>query len=99
MTANLLLESITIASLASTLAVFTLRLVGRGGRRQTESVDFGLAFSAFIAGWMVTELLEVLSPVGWAEANGILHFGVLAAFAVWMNARWRWALRRAREAP
>lgn len=98
MNADVLLESITITSLAATLAIFTLHLVGRKRSPRKESVDFGMAFSVFIAGWMVTELLEALAPAGWGDATGILHFSVLAAFAVWMNARWRWALRRAREA-
>lgn len=99
MTGDVVLESITIASLAATLAIFLLQLAGRGRRGRRQTVDFGTAFSAFVAGWMVTELLEALAPSGWTEVNQIAHFAVLALFAAWMNARWRWAIRQAGEAP
>ncbi len=97
MGAEVVLQSITVTSLAATLAIFLLQAVPQKRNRQGGSVDFGIVFSAFVAGWMVTELLEVVAPSDWSVAVEILHFAVLASFAVWMNARWRWSLRRARE--
>lgn len=96
---NVVLHSVAIASLAATLAIFLLRLAGLGRGHRGEAVDFGAAFSVFVSGWMATELLEVAAPASWTEVNEALHLAVLALFAVWMNARWRWALRRARVAP
>ncbi len=98
MVADVVLESVSIASLAATLAIFLLQVVPRERNRPGGSLDFGIAFSAFVAGWMITELLEAVAPSDWSGAVEILHFAVLASFAVWMNARWRWSLRRAREA-
>jgi len=91
------LQSITVACLTVVLAVFLYRLARRAPDRRTEAMDFGTAFSTFVAGWMTLELLEFVAPVDWSGAIEILHFLLLALFAVWMNARWRWAVRRARE--
>ncbi len=99
MTVNVALQSVTIASLAATLAIFLLRLAGPRRGRRGDAMDFGAAFSAFVAGWMATELLEAVAPASWTEVNDVLHFAVLALFGVWMIARWRWALRRARVEP
>ncbi len=99
MAVNVALQSITIASLAATLAIFLLHLAGLGHGRRGQAMDFGAAFSAFVAGWMVTELLETLTPASWTGANEVFHFAVLALFAAWMIVRWQWALRRARVEP
>ncbi len=87
---------ITIGSLVAALAVFVLRLTRRP-RRRPGAVDFGAGFSAFVAGWIATELLAMFAPADWLGAEEILHFAVLGLFAAWMNVRFRWALRQARE--
>jgi len=91
-------DAVTLASLAASLTIF-LALTAAGRTKRTEGVvDFGAAFSAFLAGWMATELLEALAPASWSDIVSFFHFAVLASFAVWMTVRWRWSLRRAREA-
>ncbi|HII40076.1 MAG TPA: hypothetical protein HA326_02545 [Thermoplasmata archaeon] len=90
-------EAAMLASLGASLVIF-LALTARGpAKRAAGVVDFGTAFSLFLAGWMATELLEALAPAAWSEAVGVLHLAVLATLAAWMNLRWRWSLRRAQE--
>jgi len=98
-TLDTVFEAVTVASLAASLAIFLAQATGGRTKRKEEAADFGTVFSAFLAGWMATELLEALAPASWSEAVTVLHLAVLASFAVWMNVRWRWSLRRARENP
>lgn len=73
---------------------------GAGPRlRRGQGTDFGVAFSVFLSAWIATELISIFAPATWSDADEILHFAVLLAFAAWTNVRWRWALRRGREAP
>lgn len=90
-------DAVVLASLGASLAIFLALTVRGPAKRAAGAVDFGTAFSAFLAGWMATELLESLAPAAWSDAVGVLHFAVLASLAVWMNLRWRWSLRRAQE--
>lgn len=89
------LRILLFAFLALTLGLFIVP-----GRRvlprETVAVDFGKAFSVFLAGWISTELFGALAPSEWSWTEEVLHFSVLLLFAAWMNLRWRWALRRAR---
>ncbi len=39
----------------------------------------------------------MLVPPAGAEASDGIHFAVLLGFAVWLNVRWGWSLRHARE--
>lgn len=87
-----------VALLAVALVIFLAPFLSVRSRRGPFR-DFGTGFSLFLAGWMGAELASILSPGGWAEGVEVFHFAVLAAFAAWMNLRWRWALRRAQEAP
>ena len=87
---------ITVASLVAAFAAFVLRRARRA-RGHPAAVEFGAGFSAFVAGWIGTELLAMFAPAAWLGAEEVLHFAVLALFATWMNARFRWALRQARE--
>lgn len=92
-----LLRAVTVACLALSLGLFVTRLARRIRARGTGTADFGVAFSAFLAGWIATELLDIASPQAWGGGDEILHFGLLFLFAVWMIGRWRWALRMAQE--
>lgn len=89
------LRGIIIASLAVVLFLFLFRLATRGQRPTGEVTDFGAAFSAFVAGWIATELLSIVSPQSLAGAIDILHLLVIGLFAAWIIARWRWALKQA----
>lgn len=93
------LELITLVSLACVLAVFVARLATPGRRREGRVLDFGTAFSVFIAGWVTTELLALTLPKEWSVATDALHLAVAVGFATWINVRWRWALRLARGSP
>lgn len=95
MVLDLIFRSITVSSLVLALAVFLLRLSVRGRKLKGRGMDFGAPFSGFVAGWIATELMAIFAPAEWTQVNEFLHFGVLALFAIWMNARWRWALRNA----
>ena len=92
-----LLRAVTVASLAVSLGVFLVRLTRRARGVGTWTADFGFAFSAFVAGWIATELLDIASPQAWGGGDEVLHFAHVYLFATWMNSRWRWALREARE--
>lgn len=89
------LQGITITSLAIVLFLFLFRLATRGRRPTGDVTDFGAVFSAFVAGWIATELLSLASPASLAGAIDILHLIVIGLFASWIIARWRWALKQA----
>ncbi len=57
--------------------------------------DFGLPFSLFVAAWIGTEVLTIVGRESLEEAYDVVHLVVLVALALWMNVRWRWALRKA----
>jgi len=92
-----LLRAVTVACLALSLGVFLIRLARRVRGRGAWTADFGLVFSAFVAGWIATELLDIASPQAWGGGDEVLHFALVFLFAIWMNSRWRWALRKAQE--
>jgi len=94
-----ILEVITLVSLACVLAVFVSRLATSRRRKEGRVLDFGTAFSVFIAGWVTTELLAITLPKEWSGASDALHLAVALGFAIWINVRWRWALRLARGSP
>ncbi len=94
-----ILEVITLVSLACVLAVFVSRLATPRRRKEGRVLDFGTAFSVFIAGWVTTELLAITLPEEWSVASDALHLTVALGFAIWINVRWRWALRVARGSP
>lgn len=92
-----MLQGLVLGLLALSLAIFLLRK-GRGEVRGRESaLGFGIGFSAFLSAWILTELLGMLAPSAGAEASDSVHFAVLLGFAVWLNVRWGWSLRHARE--
>lgn len=86
-----------LALLGAALALFLVRLAVDLRRGNSPVGDFGVAFSAFLAAWMALEILVTVAPEEWQNTEEVAHFGLLAGFAGWMNLRWRWALRRARE--
>jgi hypothetical protein len=91
------LQGLVLGLLALSLAIFLLR-EGRGEVRGREiALGFGIGFSAFLSAWILTELLGMLAPPSGAEASDGVHFAVLLGFAVWLNVRWGWSLRHARE--
>ena len=94
-----ILEMITLVSLACVLAIFVSRLAAPRRRKESRVVDFGTAFSVFIAGWVTTELLAITLPKEWSVASDALHLAVALGFAIWINVRWRWALRLVRGSP
>lgn len=91
------LQAVVLVLLALSLALFLLRMRGSQARGGEGALGFGIGFSAFLSAWIFTELLGVLAPTAWAEANDGIHFAVLLGFAVWLNVRWGWAFRQARE--
>lgn len=91
------LRSLVVVFLAISLGIFVFRLAADVRRGRRLSGDFGLAFSAFVMAWITTELIAIFAPESWMGADQVLHFAVLLALGVWMNVRWRWALRRALE--
>jgi len=90
------LEIVTLVALACVLAVFVSRLLPSRRRDEGRVLDFGTVFSIFIAGWVATEILALVLPPDWSPARDALHLAVALGFAIWMNVRWRWALRLAR---
>jgi len=48
---------------------------------------------------VTTELLALTLPEEWSVASDALHLTVALGFAIWINVRWRWALRVARGSP
>lgn len=91
-----ILRALVVVLLVLALGLFLARSA-RARPRRGMGMDFGLAFSAFLAAWIATELFATFAPESWPQVDEILHFAVLLAFATWMNVRWRWALRRAEE--
>jgi hypothetical protein len=90
------IEAITLGATGGALLLF---LVGTATRRQPappSETDFGVVFGAFLAAWLAAEVVEVLAPPGLLEAAAVAHFLMLAAVAVWLLARFRSALRRAK---
>ena len=94
-----ILEVTILVSLACVLGVFVSRLATPRRRKEGRVLDFGTAFSIFIAGWVTTELLAITLPKEWSVASDALHLAVALGFAIWINVRWRWALRLARGSP
>ncbi|MEE9593048.1 MAG: hypothetical protein V3W28_05655 [Thermoplasmata archaeon] len=79
------------------LAIFLVRLLRDRTPRRERVLGFGIGFSAFLSAWILVELIGTLAPPAWVEIGEGLHFGVLLAFAVWLNVRWGWASLTARE--
>ena len=94
-----ILEVTILVSLACVLAVFVSRLATPRRMKEGRVLDFGTAFSVFIAGWVTSELLAITLPKEWSGASDALHLAVALGFAIWINVRWRWALRLARGSP
>jgi len=94
-----ILEVITLVALACVLAIFVSRLATHRREKEGRVLDFGAAFSIFIAGWVTTEILALTLPKEWSVARDALHLVVVLGFAIWINVRWRWALRLARGSP
>jgi len=92
-------ELVTVVLLACVLAVFLYWLATPRRKREDHVLDFGIGFSMFIAGWVAAEILTIAIPSEWSVARDAFHLAVAFGFAVWMNARWRWALRLARVSP
>ncbi len=92
-------ELVTVVLLACVLAVFLYWLATPRRKREDRVLDFGTAFSVFIAGWVAAEILAITLPPEWSRASDVLHLGVAFGFAVWINVRWRWSLRAARVGP
>ncbi|MEE9593146.1 MAG: hypothetical protein V3W28_06175 [Thermoplasmata archaeon] len=92
------LTATVVVLLATSLVIFLARLVLTVGRRRRTTIEFGVGFSIFLVLWMGSELLPFFVPNAVVEVEEIIHFSVMAGFAVWMNLRWRWALRAAQEA-
>lgn len=92
------LQAVTVGATGAAFVVFVIRT---GTRRQpgpTTETDFGLVFGAFLAAWVATELLEFLAVPEMREVGEALHFFLLATLALWLNARFFTALRKAKEA-
>lgn len=92
-------EVVTVVLLAGVLAVFVYWLATPRRKGEDGILDFGAVFSVFIAGWVAAEILTIAIPSEWTGPGDALHLAVAFGFAVWMNARWRWALRLARVRP
>jgi len=92
-------ELVTVVLLACVLAVFVYWLATPRRKREDRILDFGTGFSVFIAGWVAAEILTIALPSEWSGASDAFHLTVALGFAVWINARWQWALRRARVSP
>ena len=92
MTLELALRVLTLACLAGALVAFVAWLPRRP-RAGRPGVDFGLVFSAFVAAWILSEMANALFRDLSSDVHGLVHFAFLAAFAVWIVFRWRWALR------
>ncbi len=90
------LQTVVLAFLALSLAIFLLRMRRDQVRGRERAMGFGIGFSAFLSAWILTELLGMLAPPAWAEVSVGVHFAVLLGFAVWLNVRWGWSLRHAR---
>lgn len=91
------MEAVTLGATAAALVVFVLRT---GARRQPgpeSETDFGVVFSAFLAAWLATEVFEIVAPASLQEAGAFAHLLLLVTVALWLNARFRTALRHARE--
>lgn len=91
------LAATVVVLLATSIVIFLARLVLTVGRRRRATIEFGVGFSIFLVLWMGSEMLSVLAPSAFGEVEEIIHFSVMAGFAVWMNLRWRWALGAAQE--
>jgi hypothetical protein len=92
-------ELVTVVLLACVLAVFLYWLATPRRKREDRVLDFGTGFSVFIAAWVAAEILAIALPSEWSGAGDAFHLGVALGFAVWINVRWRWALRLARVSP
>jgi len=93
-----LLQWTIIAFLLGALAVFLARLL-KSKPGPSPALDFGAGFSAFLAGWAATELFGVIAPPEAMVLEELLHLTLLVLFACWVNLRFFWALRTAREGP
>ena len=91
------LETAIVGATGAALVIF---LVGTATRRQPapeSETDFGVVFGAFLAAWLAMEIFEVVAPPWLDDPGAFVHFVMLGALALWLNARFRGALRRARE--
>lgn len=71
-----------------------LRLVAKGKQIRN---DFTVVISIFILGWFSMEMFTALSQGYLRDMVHLTHFLVLAAFAVVLTLRWRWALKEASQ--
>jgi hypothetical protein len=88
---------VVLVLLGLSLIIFLVRILRDRAPRRDRVLGFGIGFSAFLAAWILVELVGTLAPPAWAEISEGLHFGVLLALAVWLNVRWGWAFWAAQE--
>ncbi|MFQ5919889.1 MAG: hypothetical protein ACE5I4_07595 [Thermoplasmata archaeon] len=91
------LTATVVILLVASIAIFLARLVLTAGGKRRATIEFGVGFTVFLVLWLGSELLSLLAPNVFGEVEEIIHFSVMAGFAVWMNLRWRWALGAAQE--
>lgn len=91
------LDAVLVGLLAGAFALFLARSLAGKSSGPKGAADFGLVFAAFLAAWLATELFEIVAPESIQETGEIVHFLLLASFALWLVVRWQWVLRRARE--
>ncbi|HLF06556.1 MAG TPA: hypothetical protein VI893_05190 [Thermoplasmata archaeon] len=93
---DLLFDVVTIGCTGAAFVVFFFYMGQRREPGPETSTDFGMVFGAFLAGWLATELFEVLTDPIAQETGRLVHFMLLLALAAWLNARLMTVLRQAR---
>jgi len=59
--------------------------------------DFSLLISLFIIGWFLSEVLLLSGNEFVDSISGYIHVIIIAAFAIMLTIRYRWAVREAKR--
>ena len=59
--------------------------------------DFSLLISIFIIGWFLSEVLLLSGNEFVDSISGYIHVIIIAAFAIMLTIRYRWAVREAKR--
>lgn len=92
--------ALQVLTVGATAAAFLIFVIRTGTRRQpgpATETDFGLVFGSFLAAWVATELFEFLAGPEIHAVGEAVHVLLLTTLAIWLNARFFTALRKARE--
>lgn len=92
-----LLDVIAIIFILSALIIFSTVIYFEIKHNKNPVTIYSFFFALFLGSWMIIELLSHSLFLDQEDLMHIVHLVILIVLAFWMNLRFIWAQKRARE--